>query len=76
MFFYVDRITIKPWLMGGRFTIRGLHFTVDDLLELLADSLSEKEILEQHPILEKEDISAALYYASLKMKNTVVIHAA
>lgn len=62
--------------MGGRPTIRGLRFTVGDLLELLADGLSEKEILEQHPILEKEDISAALYYASLKMKNTVVIHAA
>jgi len=53
-----------------------LRFTVGDLLELLADGLSEKEILEQHPLLEKEDISAALYYASLKMKNTVVIHAA
>ena len=62
--------------MGGRPTIRGLRFTVGDLLELLADGLSEKEILEQHPLLEKEDISAALYYASLKMKNTVVIHAA
>jgi len=62
--------------MGGKPTIRGLRFTVGDLLELLADGLSEKEILEQHPILEKEDISAALYYASLKMKNTVVIHAA
>lgn len=72
----IDRITIKLGLMGGRPTIRGLRFTVGDLLELLADGLSEKEILEQHPILEKEDISAALYYASLKMKNTVVIHAA
>ena len=72
----IDRITIKPGLMGGKPTIRGLRFTVGDLLELLADGLSEKEILEQHPILEKEDISAALYYASLKMKNTVVIHAA
>jgi uncharacterized protein (DUF433 family) len=72
----LDRITIQPGLMGGRPTIRGLRFTVGDLLELLAEGLSERDILEQHPILEKEDISAALHYASLKMKNTVVIHAA
>lgn len=72
----LDRITIQPGLMGGKPTIRGLRFTVGDILELLANGLSEKDILEQHPILEKEDISAALYYASLKMKNTVIIHAA
>lgn len=62
--------------MGGKPTIRGLRFTVGDILELLANGLSEKDILEQHPILEREDILAALYYASLKVKNTVVIHAA
>jgi len=73
---FIDRITIKPGLMSGRPTIRGLRFTVGDLLELLADGLNEKEILEQHPILEKDDISTALYYASIEMKNTVVIHAA
>jgi uncharacterized protein (DUF433 family) len=38
--------------------------------------MSEEQIIDQHPVLEKEDIQAALLYASLKMKNTVVIHAA
>jgi len=72
----LERITIKPGLMSGKPTIRGLRFPVGDILELLADGMTEKEILEQHPILEKDDINAALLYASLKMKNTVVIHAA
>lgn len=72
----IERITIKPGLMGGKPTIRGLRFPVGDILELMASGLSEAEILDQHPILEKEDIYAALLYASLKMKNTVVIHAA
>jgi len=45
-------------------------------LELLSSGMTDVDILEQHPILEKEDIQAALLYASLKMKNTVVIHAA
>jgi len=72
----LDRITIQPGLMGGKPTIRGLRFPVSDILELLSSGLTETDILEQHPILEKPDIAAALLYASMKIKNTVVIHAA
>jgi uncharacterized protein (DUF433 family) len=56
----LDRITIQPGLMGGKPTIRGLRFPVSDILELLSSGLTEAEILEQHPILEREDIAAAL----------------
>lgn len=69
----LERITIKPGLMGGRPTVGGLRFPVGDVLELLASGLSEQEILEEHPVLEKEDIKAALLYASSKLKNTAVI---
>lgn len=72
----LERITLTPGLMGGRPTIRGLRFTVADVLELLASGLSEGEILDEHPILEIEDIRAALLYASLKLKNTTTVHAA
>ncbi|WP_246858868.1 DUF433 domain-containing protein [Chitinophaga sp. XS-30] len=65
---------MTPGLMGGRPTIRGLRFPVGDILELLADGMSSEEILNQHPILEKEDITAALYYASVRMKNTAILH--
>jgi uncharacterized protein (DUF433 family) len=71
----LERITIKPGLMGGRPTIRGLRFPVGDILEMLSSGMTEAQILEQHPVLEKDDIAAALLYASLKLKNTVVIHA-
>jgi len=72
----LQRITIIPGLMGGKPTIRGLRFPVGDVLELLANGLSQQEILQQHPILEAADIRAALLYASLKIKNTVIIPAA
>ena len=72
----LKRITLIPGLLGGKTSIRGMRFLVSDVLELLSAGMSEKQIIEQHPILEKEDIQAALLYASLKMKNTVVIHAA
>ena len=72
----LERITFIPDILSGRPTIRGHRFLVSDVLELLSTGMSETDILEQHPILEKEDIQAALLYASHKIKNTVVIHAA
>ena len=72
----LERITLIPGLLNGKPTVRGLRFPVSDILVLLSSGMNETEILEQHPILEPEDISAALLYASLKMRNTTVIHAA
>ena len=58
------RITINPEQCGGRPCIRGLRIRVIDILDLLANGLSHTEILEELPDLEKEDILAALKYAS------------
>lgn len=55
----IERITINSGIMGGKPTVRGLRFPVGDILELMASGLSEEDILEQHPILEREDIYAA-----------------
>lgn len=62
--------------MSGRPTIRGMRFPVADILEMLANKMTQEQILEQHPVLEADDISAALLYASLKITNTRIIHAA
>ena len=72
----LKRITIKSGMMGGRPTIREMRFPVGDILEMLASGMKEIEILEQHPILEREDIAAALLYASYQINNTRIIHAA
>lgn len=72
----LERITIIPGLMSGKPTIRGLRFTVSDVLELLADGVNHQEILNQHPILEEEDIQAALLFASMRMNNTASVYAA
>lgn len=73
--YLLERITLTPDLLGGRPAIRGMRVLVSDILEMLATGMSEENILEQHPILEKEDIQAALFYASRKVKNTAIIHA-
>lgn len=72
----LKRITIKAGMMGGKPTIRGIRFPVKDVLELLAAGMTKEEILVEHPILENDDILAALLYASLKMDNTISVHAA
>lgn len=64
----LGRVTLKPGLMGGKPTIRGLRFPVGDILEMLSSGMSEAQIVEQHPILETEDIHAALLYASIKAR--------
>lgn len=60
----LKRITIIPGLMGGKPTIRGLRFPVADILEMLSSGMSVQQILEEHPILELDDIYAALQYAN------------
>jgi|GEM_PF-208754 len=72
----LNRITSLPEILNGKPTIRGIRFLVSDVLEMLASGMKDEEILEQHPVLQQEDIQASLLYASLKMRNTVVIHAA
>jgi uncharacterized protein (DUF433 family) len=72
----LKRITIIPGLMSGKPTIRGMRFPVGDILEMLASGMKTEDILEQNPILEKEDVQAALLYAALRTKNTVIINAA
>ncbi|HEY6978885.1 MAG TPA: DUF433 domain-containing protein [Chitinophagaceae bacterium] len=71
----LKRITHIPGLMGGRPTIRGMRFSVKDILELLSTGMTHLEILEEHPALEEDDIKAALLYAALKMDNTIIINA-
>lgn len=57
-----SRITIDPEICGGRPCIRGLRVRVKDVLELLSSGASVKEILEDFPYLEAEDIDAALLF--------------
>jgi uncharacterized protein (DUF433 family) len=61
---YKDRITIEPGKRGGKPCIRGLRITVSDVLEYLASGMSEDEILDEFPDLEREDIRACLSFAA------------
>jgi uncharacterized protein (DUF433 family) len=64
-----QRITLEPGKRGGRPCVRGLRITVYDVLEMLADGMSEAEILEDFPELETADIRACLAYAANREHN-------
>lgn len=59
-----NRITLDPEVMGGKPCLRGMRVTVGTILGLLASGHSEAEILTAYPYLEREDIRAALTYAT------------
>jgi uncharacterized protein (DUF433 family) len=61
---YQDRITIEAGKRGGRPCIRGLRITVYDVLEQMAAGLSPKDLLEDFPELQEDDISACLAFAA------------
>ena len=59
-----DRITFDPKMMGGRAFIRGLRIPVSVIVGQIAYGATTKEVLEDYPDLEAEDIRQALQYAA------------
>jgi uncharacterized protein (DUF433 family) len=60
----MGRITAHPDVMVGKPTIRGMRITVEQLLKAMANGITTDQLLDDYPELEKEDIRAALLYAS------------
>jgi uncharacterized protein (DUF433 family) len=71
----MDRIMMDPEVLSGKPVIKRTRIPVYLIIELLANGMTEKEILLQYPTLKKEDIKAALVYASkcLENEDTIVI---
>lgn len=60
----ITRITVSPTQMGGVPCIRGLRIPVATVVGMLADGMSDAEILGAVPDLEADDLSEALRYAA------------
>lgn len=58
------RIVSDPKVMLGKPVVRGTRVTVEILVEKLAAGLSVEGVLKDYPQLDREDIRAALAYAS------------
>jgi len=58
------RITVNPEQMDGGPCVRGLRVPVATVVAMVADQMTEPEILEAYPDLDAEDIHEALRYAA------------
>ena len=64
MEYITDRITLDDNICNGRPAIRSTRITVQTILDFLSAGDTEKEILEQYPSLESEDIKACIKFAA------------
>jgi uncharacterized protein (DUF433 family) len=58
------RITVRVDQMGGVPCIRGLRIPVATMVGMVAEGMSDPEILAAYPDLEVEDIREAVRYAA------------
>ena len=58
------RIIINSGIMAGKPVIKGTRIPIDTIVRLMAQGITQDEILEDYPNLKKEDIRAALVYAA------------
>lgn len=68
----LDRITVEPGKMDGRPCIRGLRFTVAQLVRLVAAGWTLEQIQVEFPFVEAEDLRQALLYAAAAAEVTMV----
>ena len=70
---YGTIITMEPGKRGGKPCVRGLRFTVADVLGYLASGMSHEQILSDFPELTETDIRACLSYAADREKRLIFV---
>ena len=67
-----DRIEIDPRVCNGKPVVKGTRIPVSVILDQISEGESWDSVLEGYPELAKEDIQAALQYASAILERTEV----
>ncbi len=71
-----DRIVIDQKILAGKPVIRGTRISVEFILELMSSGMGIEEILKEYPHLKRDDILAALDYATHVLRHEEVYLAA
>ena len=59
----LNRITVRPDVLGGKPIIRDMRIAVEHVLANLAAGETVESILDDYPSLERDDIRACLLFA-------------
>ncbi|PKN25046.1 MAG: antitoxin [Deltaproteobacteria bacterium HGW-Deltaproteobacteria-21] len=68
------RVFSNPQLRGGEPCIKGTRIPVSMIVASMAEGMSRREILDEYPQLQDEDITAALLYASESVHQESTLH--
>jgi uncharacterized protein (DUF433 family) len=68
----LDRIELDPRICNGKAVAQGTRIPVSVILDQIAGGDSWDDIVKGFPELKKEDIQAALLYASALLDNSEV----
>jgi len=69
----IQRVVLDPNICHGKACIKGTRIPVSLILDELVAGHSFEQIIDQYPSLVREDIIAAIEYASLLTKERVEI---
>ena len=68
----LERVTIDPRICGGKPCIKGTRIWVSLILDLLADGMTEAELLAEYPGLTHEDVLAAIAYGAEVAREQII----
>jgi uncharacterized protein (DUF433 family) len=72
---YIDRIELNPKVCNGKPVIKGTRIPISVIFDQIAAGESWESIIGGYPELNREDIQAALLYASAVLEHTEVMEA-
>lgn len=67
-----SRISVDPLVCHGRVCIKGTRIMVSVILESLAAGVPVTDLLQNYPMLQLEDVQAAIAYAAELTRERVV----
>ena len=69
----LKRIEMDPKVMVGKPVIKGTRIPVELIVRMVAQGITEKEILGEYPRLQADDIRAALVYAAWSLEHEDIL---
>jgi uncharacterized protein (DUF433 family) len=70
---YKQFIEIHPKIRFGKPCIKGTRISVYDILSLFASGMTSKEILVEHPQLNKDQISACVAFSADRERRATIV---
>lgn len=68
-----DHIEVNPAVLVGKPIIKGTRISVELILDRLADGWSMEDVLASYPHISREDVLAALSFASELFKEETFV---